>query len=113
MKKKAAKKKTACVKCGSPIKKGYCVDETCPFSDSVRKRDWLEHCKTLNDISQGPVHIPGFNPPIPNMKNKTIAMRIACIDELNTVLILMHEPPHSLVSEHINHVINRLKNGEA
>jgi hypothetical protein len=73
MKKKAAKKTKPCVKCGSPIKKGYCVDETCPFSDSIRQREWLEYCKNIN----GPVHIPGFNPPIPNMKNKAIAKKTA------------------------------------
>lgn len=48
LKEKLAPRQTICGKCGSPVKKGYCIDEACPFSDSVRKREWLEHCKNIN-----------------------------------------------------------------
>jgi hypothetical protein len=44
------------------------------------------------------------------MKNKTIAMRIACINELEDTLRLKLEPP---ARAHIVNVITRLKKGEA
>lgn len=58
--------KNVCLKCGSPMKKGWCVDETCPFSDSIRKRDFLLDHRSL------PLFVPGFNPPIPNMKDSKV-----------------------------------------
>jgi PHP family Zn ribbon phosphoesterase len=54
-------RKRNCVKCGSKVKKGYCTDETCPFSDATQDK---------------PIHIPGFDPPIPNMKDPKTAAKV-------------------------------------
>ena len=127
-----ANKKSVCIKCGSPMKKGWCIDETCPFSDSVRKREWLAYCKAVNTIEPHPIHVPGFNPPVPNMNDPKTAAKVKafierrkafnkkqnekvhralCIEELEEAIRGLPALGTLSAKVHIKAVIKRLKKG--
>jgi hypothetical protein len=65
--------------------------------------------KTVHIVAQLPVHIPGFNPPIPNMQDPEILRRLDAIAILSAARTCLEHKDPEMTLERINAAIDTLK----